>query len=502
MSPVFELRRIEKRFPGIKALDDVSFACNAGEVHALAGENGAGKSTLIKILSGVYQADSGTVLRDGVPVHFATPLDALKAGISVIYQEFSLLPDRTVAQNIFLGREPAGRFGRLDQRAMRAETERVLQMFGERRRFGADTLVGALDVAEQQLVEIAKALSLDAALIVMDEPTAALNEAECALLFELVDRLRAQGRAIVYITHRMPEIRRLADRVTVLKDGKVAAAFDGVPEAGVIVNAMVGRDIGDFYPDPPTAPPGKVRLKVSGGGNARLSGIDLALRAGEIVGLAGVQGAGRTALAHALFGLAPFERGTLTLDGEAVRLASPREAVARGIVLLPGDRKAEGLALMQPVIDNAMMTARAFSPLAGHPDRTRHGTTADMMAAFRAIDLRAASVDVPIGSLSGGNQQKAIVARWLAMDPKVLLFVEPTRGIDVNTKAGIYQRMRALADAGAAVLMVSSDLTEVLGVSDTVVVMAGGRITATFGRGASEAAVMHAATDAPQDRAA
>ena len=502
MNPVFALEHIEKRFPAIKALDDVSFACNAGEVHALAGENGAGKSTLIKILSGVYQADAGRILLGGEPVRFAAPLDALRAGISVIYQEFSLLPDRTVAENIFLGREPVRRLGRLDHARMRAETERVLAMFGERRRFTAGTLVGELDVAEQQLVEIAKALSLDARVIVMDEPTAALNEAECTLLFELVDRLRAQGRAIVYITHRMPEIRRLADRVTVLKDGKVAAAFDAVPAAGVIVNAMVGRDIGDFYPDPPAAGPGPVRLAVRGGGNDRLDGIDLDLRAGEIVGLAGVQGAGRTALAHALFGLSPFERGTVTLGGEPVRLASPREAVRRGVVLLPGDRKAEGLALMQPVIDNAMLAARAFSPSTGHPDRTRHGTRQDMVEAFGAIDLRAASVDVPIGSLSGGNQQKAIVARWLAMSPGVLLFVEPTRGIDVNTKAGIYHRMRALADDGAAVLVVSSDLPEVLGISDRVVVMANGRITAEFGRGASEAEVMHAATDIPHGQAA
>ena len=271
--------------------------------------------------------------------------------------------------------------------------------------------------------------------------------------------------------------------VMVLKDGKVAAAFDAVPAAGVIVNAMVGRDIGDFYPDPPAAGPGPVRLAVRGGGNDRLDGIDLDLRAGEIVGLAGVQGAGRTALAHALFGLAPFERGTVTLGGEPVRLHSPRDAVTRGVVLLPGDRKAEGLALMQPVIDNAMLAARAFSPVTGHPDRTRYGTRRDMTDAFRAIDLRAASIDAPIASLSGGNQQKAIVARWLAMGPQVLLFVEPTRGIDVNTKAGIYRRMRALADDGAAVMVVSSDLPEVLGISDRVVVMANGRITAEFGRG-------------------
>lgn len=250
---IFEMKGITKVFPGIKALDSVSFSARAGEVHALVGENGAGKSTLMKVLSGVYQAEEGEIFLRGRKVRFQHPLESLTQGVSVIYQEFSLLPDRTVAENIFLGREPTNRFGILGAARMRRETRNVLALFGDRHRFGPDTLVSDLDVAQQQMVEIAKALSLNAQVIVMDEPTAALNDAECDLLFQLVEDLRGQGRSIVYITHRMREIRRLADRVTVIKDGKVAAAFDDVPETGQIVEAMVGRDIGHFYPDPATS---------------------------------------------------------------------------------------------------------------------------------------------------------------------------------------------------------------------------------------------------------
>ncbi|MEP5759284.1 MAG: sugar ABC transporter ATP-binding protein [Litoreibacter sp.] len=493
---LFEMRGITKEFPGIRALDDVSFDCKPGEVHALVGENGAGKSTLMKVLSGVYQAEAGEIYLRGKQVSFRHPLESLAKGVSVIYQEFSLLPDRTVAENIFLGREPVKR-GFLDRKTMRDETRRVLSMFGERHNFDADTLVGSLDVAQQQMVEIAKALSLDAQLIVMDEPTAALNDAECELLFDLVDDLRKQGRSIVYITHRMREIRRLADRVTVIKDGKVAAQFDDVPETDDIVQAMVGRALGQFYPDPATPEDvGHAVLQVSAAGNAALSDIHLELRAGEITGFAGVQGAGRTALAMALFGAEPFQSGTVTLEDKEISLSSPRRAALAGIAMLPGDRKAEGLSLMQSVRDNAFLSARAFSALTGSPTKTSFGSTCDIDAALDALDMRAANYEVEIQSLSGGNQQKAIVARWLALSPKVLIFVEPTRGIDVNTKSGIYAQMRRLAREGAAVMMISSDLPEVLGVSDRVLAMSDGRIVAEFPYGASEADVMRAATEA------
>ena len=491
---VFAMEGIDKSFPGVKALDGVSFACAAGEVHALVGENGAGKSTLIKILSGVYQADAGRIVIEGREVRFGHPLEAIRAGISVIYQEFSLLPDRTVAENIFLGREPRRR-GMIDRRAMREETARVLAIFGGAHRITPETPVGELDVAEQQLVEVAKAVSLNAKVIVMDEPTAALNEHECEVLFSLIDRLRGEGHAIVYITHRMREVARLADRVTVLKDGKVAAAFDHVPEPGLVIRAMVGRDIGDFYP-PPAAPDeiGAPVLTVREAGNARLSGISLELRAGEITGFAGIQGAGRAALALALFGVEPFARGTVELAGERVQFTRPREAIRGGIGMLPGDRKAESLFLMQSVIDNAMATARAFAPAAGNRGATPFGDEAKIAALLRQVEVRAASFDQEIRFLSGGNQQKVVVARWLALSPKLLIFVEPTRGIDVNAKAGVYHLMRELARGGAAIMMISSDLPEVLGASDRIIVMRDGTIAATFPRGAEEAEIMHAAT--------
>ncbi|MGY3439679.1 MULTISPECIES: sugar ABC transporter ATP-binding protein [unclassified Marinovum] len=493
--PVIEMKGITKSFPGVRALSDVSFDVRPGEVQALVGENGAGKSTLIKILSGVYHADAGAVHMNGAPVHFAHPVESLRAGIAVIYQEFSLLPERTVAQNLFLGREPRTRLGLIDTAKMRAQTIAALSLFAAARRISPNTLVGALDVATQQVVEIAKAVSTGARVVVMDEPTAALNEAECEELFATVDTLRARGVAVIYISHRMREISRLADRVTVLKDGEIAARFETVPAPGAIVHAMVGRDIGDFYA--PAATPDEIGapvLTVRGGGNAVLHDIDLEVRAGEIVGLAGIQGAGRVALAMALFGETPFERGTFTLAGEAVAFRTPRAAIAGGIGLLPGDRKSEGLVLMQSVRDNGMLTSRAFAPLWRTDRRNAHADTARMDGLLDHMEIRAASYDQDIRALSGGNQQKAIVARWLSMRPKLLIFIEPTRGIDVNSKAGIYHLMRDLARDGTGILMISSDLPEVIGAADRIVVMQEGRIAAAFAQGVTEQDIMHAAT--------
>ena len=491
---VIEMRGIGKRFPGVVALRDVGFACQRGEVHALVGENGAGKSTLIKILSGVYQPDEGEVVVEGQARHFRHPVDALAAGISVIYQEFSLLPERSVAQNIFLGREITRNL-LLDDAAMRAETRRVLDMFEAGRRIDPDALVTDLDVASQQMVEIAKAISLDAKVLVMDEPTAALNEAECRELFETVDALKAHGTAVIYITHRMREVARLADRVTVLKDGEVAARFDTLPEPAAIVRAMVGRDIADFYA--PFARPdeiGEPVLSVRGGGNEALHDIHFELRTGEILGFAGIQGAGRAALAMAIFGARPFETGTMTLAGTPVRFGNPRDAIRAGIGLLPGDRKGEGLTLMQSVRDNAMLTTRAFSHLFGSGRRNRFTDLSGMDGLLDRMEVRAASYDQEIRLLSGGNQQKAIVARWLALKPNVLIFIEPTRGIDVNAKAGIYHLMRDLARGGAGIIMISSDLPEVIGAADRILVMREGTIVAEHRAGASETAIMLDAT--------
>ncbi|KQV36589.1 sugar ABC transporter ATP-binding protein [Rhizobium sp. Root1204] len=493
-NPAIEMRGITKSFPGVKALKSVSFSAYRGEVHALAGENGAGKSTLMKILSGLYRLDGGAVVVSGEERHFTHPLEAIRAGIAVIYQEFSLLPERTVAQNIFLGREPT-RLGLIDHKAMNAEARRVLALFGSAHRIEPDTVVADLDVASQQLVEIAKAVSLDAKVIVMDEPTAALNEAECEVLFGLVDTLKKRNVAIIYITHRMREITRLADRVTVLKDGETAASFDHVPEPDTIVRAMVGRDIGDFYAAPATPQEiGDVVLSVRHAGNDRLKDISFELRAGEIVGFAGLQGAGRVALAQAIFGFLPFTEGEVLLVGNPALFTNPRDAIRAGIGLLPGDRKAEALVLMQSVADNGLLTSRALSGLAGKADATPFTSAEEMNKLLHDLDVRGGSFSQEIKALSGGNQQKAIVARWLALAPRLLIFIEPTRGIDVNAKAGIYHLMRDLARKGTAIMMVSSDLPEVLGAADRILVMRAGELVAAFSRGVSEADVMLAAT--------
>lgn len=493
-TPVFSLHKIDKRFPGVVALDQVDFSCHSGQVHALVGENGAGKSTLIKILAGAYQPDAGRIEVGGKPVQPRHPQQSLQLGISVIYQEFALLPERTVAENLFLGREPV-RGWRLDRRRMSQETAQVLELFGDVHRIAPDRLIRDLDVAEQQLVEIAKAIALDARVIVMDEPTAALNEAECEVLYTLIGQLRGQGRAIVYITHRIREITRLADRVTVLKDGAVTATYDQVPPASDIIHAMVGRDIGDFYPAPAQAEEiGTVVARLENAGNQVVNDISIEFRAGEIVGFAGIQGAGRSALALAIFGEQPFERGNLTISGSVQNLQQPRDAIAAGVSMLPGDRKAEGLLLMQSVRDNGLLATRAQSRWSGSHKRNHHTDLSAMDALFDRLEVRATDYSQEVRLLSGGNQQKVIVARWLALKPKLLIFVEPTRGIDVNAKAGIYKLMRELARQGAAIMMVSSDLPEVLGASDRVIVMRDGTIAGEFQRGASEVDVMHLAT--------
>jgi ribose transport system ATP-binding protein len=502
IAPLLEMRGISKAFPGVRALDDVTFAARGGEVHALVGENGAGKSTLMRVLSGVYRPDAGTMSVHGRPFAPSHPVEARAAGIVVIYQEFSLLPERTVAENLHLGREPM-RGWRIDRAAMRVGARRALGLFGEGHGIAPDAPVRELTVAQQQMVEIARAVSQEARVLVMDEPTAALDEAECERLFGIVARLKERGTAVVYITHRMPEIARLADRVTVLKDGRVSATWDGVPPTREVIAAMVGRDLDRFFP-PPTAPGevGAPVLAVRGAGNARLRDLHFDLRAGEITGFAGIQGAGRAALAMALFGVEPFTAGEVTLNGAPARFASPREAAQAGLVLLPGDRKAQGLMLMQSVRDNGQVSPRAFAPLFGNPARPPAADAARIEELFRALDLRAGDLGAAVGTLSGGNQQKVIVARWLSMSPRVLIFVEPTRGIDVNAKAGIYAIMREIARKGSAVMFVSSDLPEVIGVSDRILVMREGRIVGEAARGATEAEVMALATGHAEEAAA
>jgi len=482
-----EMAGITKSFPVIRALDDVTFACAKGEVHALCGENGAGKSTLMKILGGAYQPDSGRILIDGRAVAFSHPAAARRAGISVIHQELSLLPYRSVAENVFLGVEPT-RYGVLDRARMRADSQRLLRRLGSS--ISPDAEAGRLSIAQQQVVEIAKALAFDARILVMDEPTAALDGAEVSRLLELVRRLGAEGVTLIYVSHRMPEIQAIADRITVLKDGRtVMTAPIGEAPTSRLVRAMVGRDLADFYPPRAAQLLGPPALAIRSAGNQRLANIDLVVRAGEIVGVAGLEGSGKIELGRAIAGDEPFERGTMEIAGKMAAPRHPRAAIAAGVGRLSEDRKREALLTQQSLRDNATLIQRAFAPSLGVPTAAPMGV-GETDERLGRLDVRAASFDQEARQLSGGNQQKLVIARWLARDPAVLVFAEPTRGVDVAAKAAIYKIMRDLADRGRGILMISSDLPEIVGVSDRIVVMREGRVAGELPGGAAEEAIM------------
>jgi ribose transport system ATP-binding protein len=490
-APRLEMRGIRRSFPGVVALDDVSFSCAAGEIHALCGENGAGKSTLMKILGGVYQPEAGEIRIDGVAVRFHHPIEARRLGISIIHQELSLLPDRSVAENIFLGMEP-GRWGMLDRAAMLAGAERRLRRLGAT--IAADRPVRGLAIAEQQIVEIAKALIHNTRILVMDEPTAALDDAETERLFALVRQLRADGVAIIFVSHRMPQVFAIADAITVLKDGRrVGAGRRDQLAVADVVRMMVGREIRDYYPPHRPAPAGRPVLSVRGGGNDAVDGIDLDVHAGEIVVVVGLEGSGKGELARALFGAAPFTRGTMSVNGRTCRPASAQQAIRAGIGYVSDDRKADGLALHQSVIENAVLALRGLERLLAPPMSARPRGRG-MEEVLREIDVRAASYEQPIRLLSGGNQQKTVLARWLALSPSILLCAEPTRGIDVAAKMAIYHLLRRYADEGKGVLVISSDLPEAIGIADRLVIMHGGGIVGHLPAGASEEEVMALAT--------
>jgi ribose transport system ATP-binding protein len=471
------MRGIAKSFLGVRVLSGVNLEVAAGEVHAVVGENGAGKSTLMKILAGVHSPDEGTVEIDGVSVSFAHPVEAQRAGVAIIYQEFNLLPERSVAENVFLGREPVRR-GLVDRTAMETATTKLLKELGEAS-FVSHDLVRHLSIAQQQVVEILKALSQNARIIVMDEPTAALAEHEVELLYRLVARLRERGIAVLYISHRLREVFDLSVRVTVLKDGAlVRTANTAEITSDELVRLMVGRDLGTYFP-PRGAEAGEVRLSVRGGGNAVLDGIDLQVREGEILGVAGLQGSGRTELAKALFGAEPFTRGTMS----PLRPRSVRQAVAAGIGLVNEDRKAEGLALRQSVRDNALLVSRSV----------RRGGRTDIRELLESVRLQPPRPEQEVRYLSGGNQQKVVLAKWITVAPKILIFDEPTRGVDVGAKAAIHDLMRTLAKDGMAIMMISSELPELIGMSDRIIVMRDGRIAGELSSGPSEETVMHLA---------
>ncbi|MBB5139725.1 rhamnose transport system ATP-binding protein [Thermocatellispora tengchongensis] len=481
-----------KSFGAVSALRGVSLELYAGEAHALAGENGAGKSTLVKTLAGVHRPDSGTVLLHGEPVVFHGPADAQAAGVAVIYQEPTLFPDLSVAENIFMGRQPRAGLGRIDRRAMRAETAALFQRLGVG--LAPDQPARGLSIADQQLVEIAKALSRDARVLIMDEPTAALSGNEVDRLFGVVEALRAQGCAVLFISHRLDEIFRLCQRVTTLRDGAWIASepVEGLTHDDLI-RRMVGRELDALYPKQDTTP-GEVALKVE-----RLTregvftDVSFEVRRGEIAALAGLVGAGRSEVARAIFGIDRFDAGKVTVNGRELPPGSPTAAMGAGLALVPEDRRQQGLVMDMSIERNIGLTGLAAlrrGPVisrAAERDRAR-----DWALKLR---LKFARLNDGVGVLSGGNQQKVVLAKWLAIGPSVLIVDEPTRGIDVGTKAEVHRLLSELAGQGMAVLMISSDLPEVLGMADRVLVMHEGRITAEIPRErATEESVMAAAT--------
>jgi rhamnose transport system ATP-binding protein len=480
VTPLLEVRGIEKSFPGVRALSGVSFDVRPGEVHALLGENGAGKSTLIKIVSGVYQPDLGSILVNGEQVHFSSPDDARRAGVATIYQELLLFPELSVAENIFLGHAPLAGAGRIDWRAMRAEAARLLDSL-EIDDLSTDQIVGVLTVGNRQRVEILRALSHDARILIMDEPTAALTESDVTRLFDVVRRLKQRGVGIVYISHRLDEIFAIADRVTVLRDGAYVGSRDVADtNVGELVQMMVGRRLESLFPKT-VAPIGAPVLEARDLVRRPLTkGVSLTVRSGEIVGIAGLVGSGRSELAQTLFGMTPSESGEIRLNGQSVRIDSPETARARGVAYVPEDRGTQGLVRGMSVLHNFSLAALGSLSRAGFIDRAAERRMA--LEGVARFSVKTSSVDEIAGRLSGGNQQKIVLGKWLANNPKLLILDEPTRGIDVGAKAEIHRLMSQLAADGVAILMISSELPEVLGMSDRVLVMREGRLVAEFDR--------------------
>jgi ribose transport system ATP-binding protein len=500
---------ITKRFAGVLACADVDLAVRPGEVRALLGENGAGKSTLMNVLAGVITDHEGTITVAGREHRFRGPADAQAAGIAMIHQELDLVPGLSVAENIFLGREPRTRLRTVDVRRMAAAAREQLAALGVA--LDPHRAVGSLRVGEQQLVEIAKALSTDARVLIMDEPTAALADAEVRLLFTTIARLRERGVAIVYISHRMEEIEEIADRATVMRNGRVAGTVDPRTAGRQdVIELMVGRaEDEQFGADGATAP-GAVLLEVRDlalhpkarrAGRTDPAGIDLTVHAGEIVGLAGLMGAGRTELLETLYGAAPPGRrtGSVRLDGRDYAPSGPRAALARGVGFVSEDRRRSGLQLQHPVAHNIVLTALRSLCTAGVVRFGRERRAVREQIA--ALGIRAASPAVPVGTLSGGNQQKVVFARQLLARPRLLLLDEPTRGIDIGAKAELYRLLRRLADDGLGILFASSELPELLGVCDRIVVLRGGRVAADMPRrGADQAGILSAAMGSAQVR--
>ncbi|WP_165471553.1 sugar ABC transporter ATP-binding protein [Escherichia coli] len=478
MSETFlQMKHITKRFPGVLALNDVQFSLRRGEVHALLGENGAGKSTLMKILSGVYQPDEGEIIFEDKPVSFSDPLSAQNVGITIIHQEFNLFPELTVEENIFIGREfcKKNRW-RLDEKQQRQATIEILQKLNLA--IKPDTLVADLTVAQQQMVEIAKAISVNARILIMDEPTAALTETEIESLFRVTRLLKEQGTGIVYISHRLEELALIADRATVMRDGQYISTVDyECVKISDLIAMMVGRDLGNIYPRREALQQRIPVLEVNGlTRKGVLNDINFTLYRGEILGFAGLMGAGRTELARAIFGADSIDSGTLKLNGKETVIKDISDAIQQGISYLTEDRKKEGLALNLSVERNIMLgNYPEYSDRFGNVDSRRCQQTSEEQV--KALRIKTLNLEQAALNLSGGNQQKIIIARWVCKDTDILIFDEPTRGIDVGAKLEIYELMNRLVAKGKSIIMISSELPEVLGMCDRILVMRSGRIT-------------------------
>ena len=482
MPPILQMRKIEKRFHGVHALKGVDLEVSKGEVVALLGENGAGKSTLMKSLGGVHQPDSGEVLIDGAPAVIRGVSDATKYGVAFIHQELNVLDNLDVAANVYLGREPTrgGPLRLIDRGRMEEETKTHLARLGLD--IAPDTPLSRLSIAQQQMVEIAKALSLDARILIMDEPTSSLTLSETARLLEVVKDLRAHGVAVIYISHRLGEVKEIADRAVVLRDGANAGELQREEIThDRMVRMMVGRDIESFYQHP-TGEKSPRYFEVESLRTARYPNqqVKLDVGRGEILGLAGLVGAGRSEAAQAIFGVDASVESRLMLDSKPLRIRSPQDAIRYGVYLVPEDRRTAGLIVDMPIRENVTLPALERYAPGGliSFEKEREGSK----EVCKRLNVKAPSVEVRAANLSGGNQQKVVLAKWLALEPKVLIFDEPTRGIDVGAKAEIYELMRKLAEAGVAIIMISSDMEEVINVSDRVAVMHEGRVTGVLER--------------------
>ena len=480
MNALLHASSISKSFAGLHALRDVSFELAAGEVHALVGENGAGKSTFIRIASGAERPDAGTLTISGRTVPALTPIAARALGVAAIHQQPSLFPDLSVAENIALALEPPRLFGRVRWAARRQTARDLLARVGAE--IDPDRAVETLSMPEQQLVEIAKAIGSRARVLIMDEPTSSLSDREVERLFEIVTRLRGEGVGIIYVTHRFDEVFRLSDRVTVFRDGQRVVTFDtSALDRASLIRYMVGRDLSAIYPAR-SAEPGPVALDVRrvSSRESGLKNVTLAVRRGEIVGVAGLVGSGRTELAETIFGLRPFDSGSIAIDGKEVDIASPQDATRRGVAYVPEDRRRHGVILPMAIAPNITLASLDSVASRGMVNPAAEARIAGDYV--ERLGIKTLSIDAEAGSLSGGNQQKVALARWLAIRPRVLMLDEPTQGVDIGAKAEIHAIMSRLAEEGAAILMISSELPEVLGMSDRIAVMNHGAIAGWLDR--------------------